>query len=231
MRHLLWQISLALLALIVLSCEDGRPPTAPAVRMRDSASVMTSFGVSKLISDSGVIRYKIVAEEWRVYDRTNPSRHYFPKGLILERFNPKFHIEMFLTADTAYWYDQNLWELRGRVKVWNEDGSVYTSSLLYYDMRRHEFYSNAFAHFKTPEREVECSTFSADENMRHYSLTNVRATFPLPGDVADQSQEDSTRLAEQAEEPTPETVVSNLPTPRRASPKEETNLPPGGHFK
>lgn len=192
---------------------------------------MTSYGVSKLISDSGVIRYKVVAEEWRVYDRTNPSRHYFPKGLLMERFNPKFHIEMFITADTAYWYGENLWELRGRVKVWNEDGSVYTSSLLYYDMRRHEFYSNVHAHFKSPDREVDCSSFSSDENMRHYSLTNVRATFPLPEQVSDKNEEKTLREAEQSEEPTPETTAPNMPTPRRATPKESADLPPGGHFK
>lgn len=231
MKHLLWQIFTVLAVVALLSCEDGRPPTAPAVKMRDSAAIMTSYGVSKLISDSGLIRYKIVTEEWRVYDRTTPSRHYFPKGLLLERFNPKFHIEMYITADTAYWYDQNLWELRGRVKVWNEDGSVYTSNLLYYDMRRHEFYSNAYAHFKTPDREVECYSFSADEKMRHYYLTNVKATFPLPDQTTDKAQEDSIRSDEKTEVPNPETVVSNLPTPRRATPKEDSNLPPGGHFK
>lgn len=37
---------------------------------RDSLPVMTTRGVSKLITDSGVVRYKIIAEEWRVYDRT-----------------------------------------------------------------------------------------------------------------------------------------------------------------
>ena len=109
MRGLLVAIVLCVLAsLAAVSCSDTKPPTAPAVRQRDSSSILTTYGVSKLISDSGRIRYKVVAEEWRVYDRTSPPRHTFPKGILLEKFNQKYHIEMYITADTAYWYDQYL---------------------------------------------------------------------------------------------------------------------------
>ena len=144
------------------SCGDTKPPTAPAIHLRDSSSILTSYGVSKLISDSGRIRYKVVAEEWRIYDRTNPPRHSFPKGILLEKFSPNYHIEMFITADTAYWYDQNLWELRGCVKMWDRDGTLFTSQRLYWDMRRHEFYSNVYSHLKTPDKEVEGMSFRSD---------------------------------------------------------------------
>ena len=56
------------------SCTSDAPPTAAAVRQRDSLPVMTTWGVSKLISDSGVVRYKLIAERWDIYDLTNPPR-------------------------------------------------------------------------------------------------------------------------------------------------------------
>ena len=112
---------------LIASCNSDKPPIAPAVELRDSIPAMTTYGVSKLISDSGVIRYKLIAEEWKVYDRTNPPRQTFNKGLLMEKFNEQFHIQMYITADTAYWYNQNLWELRGRVTVWNEDGVRFRS--------------------------------------------------------------------------------------------------------
>lgn len=200
---------------LLSACSDGAPPSASAIRLRDSASVMTTYGVSKLISDSGLIRYKVVAEEWRIYDRTNPPRHTFPKGLLLERFNQQFHTEMFVTADTAYWYNQNLWELRGRVKVWNLDGTVFSSQLLYWDMKTHEFYSNVFSHLKTPDKEVEGTSFRSDEQMRHYTINNSRAVFPIPDEANDETA-DSIKTAEQNETPEPAAVMP-AHTPQKAT--------------
>lgn len=189
---------------------------------------MVTYGVSKLISDSGRIRYKVVAEEWRIYDRTSPPRHTFPKGLLLEKFNQKFHIEMYLTADTAYWYNENLWELRGRVRVWNDDGTVFDSELLYWDMQTHEFYSNVYSHIKTPDKEVEGTSFRSDERMLHYVINNSRAVFPIPSEV--EAEDDSIKTAEQNEEPQPTAVVPSR-TPVKATATQSSQLPPGGHFK
>ena len=189
---------------ILCSCSSGKPPVAPAVEMRDSCSVMTTYGVSKLISDSGVIRYKIVAEEWNVHDRTNPPKQTFPKGLVMEKFNEKFHIEMYITADTAYWYNQNLWELRGRVCVWNDQGTIFNSELLYWDMNRHEFYSNVYSHLITPEREVEGNSFHSNEQMTIYEVNFSHAVFPLPEETENQTVPDDTTQVTPTEPQRPE---------------------------
>lgn len=49
----------------IASCTEPVEHTAPAVRARDSVAVMTSWGVNTLISDSGVIKYRIVTENGR----------------------------------------------------------------------------------------------------------------------------------------------------------------------
>ena len=43
----------------VTSCTEEREHTAPAIHDRDSVAMMTSYGVNTLISDSGVIKYRI----------------------------------------------------------------------------------------------------------------------------------------------------------------------------
>ena len=174
--------------LLLTACHSDKPPVADAIHLRDSIPVMTTYGVSKLISDSGVIRYKIVAEEWSVYDRTSPTKQTFMKGLLLEKFNAKFHAEMYITADTAYWYNQNLWELRGRVCVWNEDGTIFNSELLYWDMTRHEFYSNKFSHLVTPDREVEGNSFHSNDQMTRYEVNFSHAVFPLPDQLENETE-------------------------------------------
>ena len=52
--------------LLFASCTDTGKKMADAVVERDSLPSMTSLGVTTLISDSGITRYKIVTEEWMV---------------------------------------------------------------------------------------------------------------------------------------------------------------------
>ena len=214
-----------ILANVLLACNSDRPPIAPAVKLRDSIPVMTSYGVSKLISDSGLMRYKLVAEEWSVYDRTSPTKQTFMKGLLLEKFNPKFHVQMFITADTAYWYNQELWELRGRVYVWNENGTRFSTELLYWDMNRHEFYSSKFSHLITPDREVEGYSFHSNEQMTQYEVNVAHAIFPLPENL----QEDTAAAAQEVPPELPSKESRIVPQKLKDAPSP--NLPPGGHFK
>ena len=99
--HLLLAASLSGgLASMTASCGNEAPPMGGAVNNRDSLPVMVTHGVSKLISDSGFIRYKMIAEEWRVYDKTNPPRWEFPQGIFIERYDDKFKVNLYLTATT-----------------------------------------------------------------------------------------------------------------------------------
>lgn len=167
-----------LLALFVSACQEAVEHTAPAIRDRDSASVMTSWGVNTLISDSGVIKYRIVTERWDVNAVKHPSRWTFDKGLFLEQFDEKFHIQAYIQCDTAYYYDQlHLWELRSRVRVRTKEGLRFTSEQLFWDESRHELYSYLFSRLVTPERTLQGSFFRSDERMTHYLVTNSRGSF------------------------------------------------------
>ncbi len=167
-----------MLALFVSACQEAVEHTAPAIRDKDSASVMTSWGVNTLISDSGVIKYRIVTERWDVNSVRHPSRWTFDKGLFLEQFDEKFHIQAYVQCDTAYYYDQmHLWELRSRVKVRTKDGLRFSSEQLFWDESRHELYSYVFSKLITPERTLQGTYFRSDERMTHYFVTNSRGSF------------------------------------------------------
>ena len=142
--HLLPALVLAAaMSSLAAGCDSEAPPMGGAVQGRDSLPVMVTHGVSKLISDSGVIRYKIITEEWRVFDKTNPPRWEFPKGIFIERYDDKFKVNLYLTADSAWIYDQNLCKLRGHVVLDNrEDQTLLTTEELFWDIRSNLFYSN-----------------------------------------------------------------------------------------
>ena len=166
------------------SCEEQKEHTAPAVNDRDSASMMTSYGVNTLISDSGVIKYRIVAERWEVNTVRNPSRWIFEKGVFFEQFDEKFHVQLYIQCDTAYYYDQKrLWELRSRVSILTKDGLRFTSQQLFWDEAEHELYSYVHSKLVTPERTLEGNFFRSDERMTKYTVTNTRGSFEK-GDIA-----------------------------------------------
>lgn len=173
-----------------LSCSDVKEHTAPAIHDRDSVSMMTSYGVNTLISDSGVIKYRIVTERWDVNTVKNPSRWSFEKGVFFEQFDEKFHVQAYIQADTAWYYDQNkLWHLRGRVRIRNINGLVYQSEELFWDGMKHELYSNVFSKVTTPERSMEGTCFLSDEQMRHYTVSNSKGSFERE-DMTGESKEE-----------------------------------------
>ena len=161
-------ISLFSFLLLLVACSEQQSHTAPAVHDRDSASMMTSYGVNTLISDSGVIKYRIVTERWDVNTIKNPPRWTFEKGIFMEQFDQQFHIEGYIQADSAWYYDQQkLWELRGRVYIRNVNGLIFRSEELFWDGIKHEFYSHKFSRVVTPERTMEGTYFRSDEHMTH----------------------------------------------------------------
>ena len=163
---------------LLASCEGQKEHTAPAVHDRDSASMMISYGVNTLISDSGVIKYRIVTERWEVNTVRNPSRWIFEKGLFFEQFDEKFHVQSYIQCDTAYYYDQKkLWELRSRVSILTKDGLRFTSQQLFWDQASHELYSNVPSRLVTPDRTVEGTYFRSDERMTRYFVSNSRGSF------------------------------------------------------
>ena len=160
------------------ACEEAQEHTAAAIYDRDSVSMMVSYGVNTLISDSGVIKYKIVTERWDVNVIKQPTRWTFEKGVFFEQFDQNFHVEAYVQADTAWYYDQQkLWHLRGRVRIRNVNGLVYQSEELYWDGLKHELYSNVFSKVTTPERTLQGTYFRSDEQMRHYTVSNSNGSF------------------------------------------------------
>ena len=176
---------LAAMTMAVFSCSEEVEHTAPAIHDRDSVSMMTSYGVNTLISDSGVIKYKIVTERWDVNTVRQPSRWTFICGIFLEQFDEKFNIQAYIQADTAWYYDQlKLWELRGRVRVRNVNGLRFTSEELFWDGIKHEFYSNKFSRVVSPERTLQGTYFRSDERMIKYTVSNSKGSFVKPDDNA-----------------------------------------------
>ena len=166
------------LVMFFFACEEQHEHTAPAIHARDSVPVMVSYGVNTLVSDSGVAKYRIVTEEWEVNTNLRPSRWIFNKGVFLEQFDEKFHVQAYIQSDTAYYFDQlKLWELRSRVRILTKGGLHFSSEQLFWDEGKHELYSNVFSKLVTPDRTLEGTYFRSNEQMTKYFISNTKGSF------------------------------------------------------
>lgn len=166
-------------AMMIAACNSNVEHMAPAIDEKDSVATMISYGVNTLISDSGMMKYRIVTERWEINEKTNPPKWSFLKGLILQQYDKSFHTACIISADTAWYYNvKQLWELRGRVQVRNDEGMLFNSEELFWDQSAHELYSNKFSRLYTPERQIEGTYFRSNEQMTKYIVTNSKGDFP-----------------------------------------------------
>lgn len=179
MRWLLLLFIFPVALSVPYSCSEEKEHIAEAVNPQDSVAFMRSRGISTLISDSGVLRYKLIAEEWDIYTNTQPPTWKFMKGLLMERFDESFHIDLHVQADTAYLHEQRTWELRGRVVIRNVEGTLFRTEELFWDMNRHEMWSTKYMRIKTTDQELEGTDFRSNEQMTDYYVSNSKGAFPM----------------------------------------------------
>lgn len=168
----------AVMFLLFPSCGGQKQSNNIPVTNRDSLAVMRTVGVESYISDSGVIRYKIIAEEWIIYDKLEPPFWAFEKGIYLEQFNEDFTAEATIKADTAYYYDKKkLWELRGKVHIENHKQEKFDTELLFWDEYKQEVYSDKKIRIEQADKIIIGYGFESNQQLTDYTIHNTEGIF------------------------------------------------------
>ncbi len=173
--------------LLFPSCEGRKKALGEAITERDSLPVMATYGVTTLVSDSGVIRYRINTEEWLMFDRKRPSYWAFEKGIFLEQFDSLYHVDASIKADTAYYYDkEKLWKLIGNVDIQNLKGERFTTELLYWNQNTQKVYSDKFITIVQPDKTIWGEGFESNQQMTHYVIHDIHGQFYVDEDAEPQ---------------------------------------------
>lgn len=204
----------------LFSCSGDIEHVAKAINEEDSVPFMHSRGINTLISDSGVMRYHMVAEEWDIFTPEGEQATWkFKKGLLMERFDEKFHIDLYVQADTAYLHNQRMWELRGRVVIRNVKDEIFLTEELFWDMNIHEMWSYKFIRIITPERELQGTEFHSNEEMTKYTVSNSAGAFPVSDtETSEEAVPDSAKTTDPTTpsvESAPEPTTRTAPTDRK----------------
>ena len=175
----------AVMFVLFPSCSNKGKNLADAVSENDPLPTMSSLGVTTLISDSGITRYKIVTEEWIVFDKKSPSYWSFEKGVYLEKFDTLFHIDASIKADTAYYYDKKkLWELRSNVQIQSQRGDKFETELLFWDENKEKVYSDKYIRISQEDKVITGYGFESDQNLTEYQIKNTTGIFTVEDKAA-----------------------------------------------
>lgn len=174
----------ALLVVVVLifhsSCNKNENEKSINIECSDSVAVMSTFDVNTIVSDSGRISYKIIADEWRIYDKRNPPHWAFERGIYLEKYDIEMNIEATVKCDTAYYYsEQKLWKLIGNVDIKNTNNEKFYTHLMYWDQDKEKIYSDAYIKIEQTDHITEGIGFSANQNLTVWQINNTKGIFTI----------------------------------------------------
>jgi LPS export ABC transporter protein LptC len=170
----------AVMFVLFPSCSGKGKTLADAVSENDTLPSMNSLGVTTLISDSGITRYKIVTEEWIINDKKNPPYWAFEKGVYLEKFDTLFHIDASIKADTAYYYEKKkIWELRSNVQIQSQRGDKFETELLFWNEKEEKIYSDKYIRISQEDKIITGYGFESDQNLTEYQIKNTTGVFTV----------------------------------------------------
>lgn len=174
-------LMLFLLSLIVATgCREEKKVDVASSLNPAKMPTMSTRNISTLISDSGVIQYKIVAPLWEVFDEADTPYWRFPKGLYLQKYDPFFKVIATVAADSARFFkNQKLWKLMGHVEMTKVPKDLFQSEELYWDQRTSKIYSDSFMHIETETHVLEGTGFISNDRLTEYRVLNPQGIFPV----------------------------------------------------
>lgn len=163
-----------LILYFLVSCSNEKKDYINMPFDRDSIPIMQTDSVTTLISDSGIIRYKVTTAEWLYFDNTTSPHWFFPKGIYVEKFDSLFRKEVTIKADTAWNYLQkHEWKLKGNVLVKNTNDETIKTEELNWNEEMQLVYSSKYVEINRPGKmTLQGIGFQANQSMTDYKIFN-----------------------------------------------------------
>ncbi len=174
--------TVCVLMLICLSAcvHHDKKQVTDAVENRAAMPVLDARDVITLISDSGITRYRILADSWQIYDKATPPYWEFPAGIYLENFNQDLSIGAYLEADYAY-YDEStqIWRLDGNVRSLNQVGEKFETPQLFWSQKDERIYSDSMITITRETSIIQGIGFESNQEMTKYTIRKPTGIFPI----------------------------------------------------
>lgn len=173
-----WSVVLSLFMIsLFISCRNETKDQVTFVFDKETIPIINTDSVTMLISDSGMVRYKVITKTWKMFDEASEPFWLFPDKLYLEQYDSLLNIVVTLRADTVWRYiSDNLWKMRGNVFIRNFQNKTFESEEIFWDQQKQRIYSNKPVTIKSPnEATIIADDFESNQQMTQIKMKNVKA--------------------------------------------------------
>ena len=166
-------LSISILILgFLISCGNDKKEYVNAPLDNETMPSMRDDSVTMLISDSGLIKYKLITKDWEFFENAKDPHWYFPEGIYLEQFDTSFQKQVTIKADTAWHFTlRKLWKLKGNVFIENIQDETFSTDELFWDEKEQKVYSDKYIEINRPEKlMLKGIGFESNLNMTQYRI-------------------------------------------------------------
>lgn len=183
---------MAIASLVLFSCREKHVMT-DSVQDRKNTPVLFEDSVTTIISDSGVIRYRLTAASWYIYDRADTPYWDFPSGLRFERFDVNYNIDAAVQCNRAIFYsEEERWHLWGNVRAKNLSGERFYTEELFWDQKNEMVRSDSLITIIQEDKKIVGIGFESNQTFTKYIIHHPTGVFPV--EDSDKDQDNTTTL-------------------------------------
>jgi len=177
-------------ALVFLTSCSEKHEMTDSVSDRKHTPRLKEDSVTILISDSGVLRYRLTTEIWKVYDQADTPYWDFPEGLRFERFTTSYDIDAAVQCNKAvYYYDLKKWHLEGNVRAKNLNGDRFFTEELFWDQNNESVNSDSMITIIQEDKKIVGYGFTSNQTFTKYIILNPTGIFPVKEEDKEQQQQ------------------------------------------
>jgi LPS export ABC transporter protein LptC len=173
-------LTVVVVLFFAIACSNDKPEKIGAIVDRSKLPKLHATEITTVISDSGITRYRISAPRWDVYDRANQPYWLFPNGIHFEKFDENLKVDANLHSQYARFNEnEQLWELRGKVKMTNIQGELFETEQLFWNQRQERFYSDSLVKITQASHIITGIGFESNQTMTNYTIRQPQGIFPF----------------------------------------------------
>ena len=164
---------------LFFSCQTKHEMTESVTDIKNTPQVYAD-SITTIVSDSGIIRYRIIAPDWYVYEKADTPYWDFPNGLRFERFDENYKVDAEIECDRAVYYSKlELWKLNDNVEATNLSKEEFYTNELYWDQKEERVYSDSAITIIQKERKILGVGFESNQTFSRYSIRQPKGTIPI----------------------------------------------------
>jgi Protein of unknown function (DUF1239). len=169
-----------MLLLFFVSCGKEKTEVVEVAFDPETTFTMRTFDALNIVSDSGVIRYRMTSKEGLFFGKAEEPYWKFPQGVYVEKIDSTFRVEASIKADSVLFNTKTeLWELIRNVKIENLQGERFETEHLFWDQKAQRIYSDEFIKIERADNIITGIGFESNQDMTRYQVFNSQGVFPV----------------------------------------------------